>query len=91
MVVPVNPVHTGSINSDPDFTSTIITGDESKVYRYDPETKSFRHFPYNEYPTGALNITSLKCSLISTEAIYGGGEIIHTFEGLRSAHASAFH
>ncbi|XP_053957099.1 uncharacterized protein LOC128862448 [Anastrepha ludens] len=28
-----------SINSDPDFMNTIITGDESWVYRYDPETK----------------------------------------------------
>ncbi|XP_049528128.1 histone-lysine N-methyltransferase SETMAR-like [Dermacentor silvarum] len=29
-----------STNSDPDFISTIITGDESWVYGYDPETKS---------------------------------------------------
>ena len=29
-----------STNSDPDFLNTIITGDESWVYWYDPETKS---------------------------------------------------
>ncbi|XP_076066074.1 protein GVQW3-like [Oratosquilla oratoria] len=29
-----------STNSDPDFMNTIITGDESWVYGYDPETKS---------------------------------------------------
>ncbi|XP_022239456.1 histone-lysine N-methyltransferase SETMAR-like [Limulus polyphemus] len=29
-----------STNSDPDFMNTIITGDESCVYGYDPETKS---------------------------------------------------
>ena len=39
-----------STNSDPDFMNTIITGDESWVYGYDPETKSFRHFPYSENP-----------------------------------------
>ena len=39
-----------STNSDPDFMNTIITGDEFWVYGYDPETKSFRHFPYIEYP-----------------------------------------
>ncbi|XP_050028453.1 protein GVQW3-like [Dermacentor andersoni] len=29
-----------STNSDPDFMKTIITGDESSVYGYDPEIKS---------------------------------------------------
>ena len=61
-----------STNSDPDFMNTIITGDEFWVCGYDPETKSFRHFPYNENNeklTGALNNTSLKCYLPSTEAI----------------------
>ena len=48
-------------NSDHDFMNTIITGDESWVYGYDPKTKSFRHFPYNENPTRALNTNSLKC------------------------------
>ena len=50
-----------STNSDPGFMNTIIIGDESWVYGYDPETKSFRHFPYNENPTIAINSTSLKC------------------------------
>ena len=41
----------------------------SWVYGYDPEIKSFRHFPYNENLTIALNTTSLKCCLLSTDAI----------------------
>jgi hypothetical protein len=52
------------------------TGDESWVYGYDQETKSFRHFPYNENPTRALN-TSLKCYLSPTYAI-DRREKIHT-------------
>ena len=58
-----------SRNSDPDFMNTIYTGDESWVYGYDAETKSFRHFAYNENPTRTLNTTSLKCCLPSTDAI----------------------
>ena len=57
------------IDSDPDFINTIITGDESWVYGYYPETKSFCHFIYNENPTRALNTTSLKCCLPSTDGI----------------------
>ena len=41
----------------------------SWVYGYYPETKPFRHFPYNENSTRALIITSLKCCLSSTDAI----------------------
>ena len=55
------------INSDPDFINTMITGDESCVYGYDPETKLFHHFPYNENLMRALNTTSLKCCLPSTD------------------------
>ena len=58
-----------SANSDPDFMNTIITGDKSWMYGYDPETKSFSHFPYNENPARALNTTSLKFCLRSTAAI----------------------
>ena len=49
--------------------NTTITGDESWEYGYVPETKSFRHFPYNENPTTVLNNTSLECYLPSTDAI----------------------
>jgi len=28
-----------SVNSNPDFLNTVITGDESWIYGYDPETK----------------------------------------------------
>ena len=41
--------------SDRDFMNTIITDDESWVYGYDQESKSFRHFPYNENSTRAVN------------------------------------
>ena len=58
-----------STNSDPDFINTIITGDESWVYRYNPETKSFCSFPYNENPKRALNTTSLYCYLLPTDTI----------------------
>ena len=37
--------------------------------REDPETKSFRHFPYNENPTRAQNTSSLKCCLPSTDTV----------------------
>ena len=46
-----------STNSDPEFMNTIITGDKSWVYGYEPETKSFCPFPYNENPIRALNPT----------------------------------
>jgi len=39
-----------STNIDPDFMNSIITGDVSWVYGYDPE-KKICQFPYNEYPT----------------------------------------
>ncbi|XP_076037308.1 protein GVQW3-like [Oratosquilla oratoria] len=39
-VVEVSQDVLDSRNSDPDFMNTIITGDESWVYGYDPETKS---------------------------------------------------
>ena len=48
--------------------NTIITGDDSWVYGYDPEIKSFRNFPYDENQTRALNTISLKCCLPSTDA-----------------------
>ena len=67
-VIPVHPGH-AALHSDPDFMNTIITGDKSWVYGYDTETKSFRHFSYNENPTRALNTASLKCCLPSTDAI----------------------
>ena len=58
----------GPANSDPDFINIIVADgdDESWVYGYDPKTKSFRHFPYNENPTKVLNIISLKYYLSST-------------------------
>ncbi|XP_077516560.1 protein GVQW3-like [Amblyomma americanum] len=40
LCVEVSQYMLDSTNSDPDFMNTIITGDKSWVYRYDPETKS---------------------------------------------------
>ena len=58
------------------------------VYGYEPEIKSFSHCPYNEN-TRALNTTSLKCCLPSTDAIERREKF--NYEGLRSPHASALH
>ena len=80
-----------STNCDSDFMNTIIIGDESWVYEYDPETKSFRHFPYNENSTRALNIISLKFCLPSTNAIDKRKKFTDPYEGSRSPHASALH
>ena len=77
-----------STSSDPDFINIIITGDESWVYRYNIELKSFCHFPYNENPMRVLNTTSLKCCLPSTDTIDRGKEFTDMFGGLRSPHAS---
>ena len=55
-----------STNGDPDFMNTIITGDKSWVYRYDPETKS-QSSQWN--PMRTVNTTSLKCCLPSTDSI----------------------
>ena len=48
--------------------SLFVKSSMSWVYRYNPETKSFHHFPYNENLMRALNTTSLKCCLPSTDA-----------------------
>ena len=44
---------------------------------------------YNEYPTRALNPTSIKCYLPSTDAIDRREKFTDAYEVLRSAHASA--
>ena len=56
------------------------------MYGYDPENKSFRHFPYNENPTRELNTTS-----INRRYWQAGEKFTHAYEGLRSPHASALH
>ena len=56
---------------------TIITGDESWVYRYDTVSNLFHHFLYNDNLTRAINTTSLKCCLPSTDTI-DRWEKIHT-------------
>ena len=63
--------HAG-LYSDPDFMNTIITGDESWVYGYDPGTKSFHKFPYNEYPTRVLNTLNQMLLAIKLTLLTGG-------------------
>ena len=49
----------------------LISGDLAKKNsKSSALLQSFRNFPYNENPTRALNITPLKCFLLSTDAIY---------------------
>ena len=50
----------------------------------------FHHVPYNENPMRALNTTSLKCCLPSTDAIdRWEKKFTHAYEGSRSPHARA--
>ena len=51
-----------------------------RLYGYDQETKSFRHFPYNENPTRALN----------TSYLQAGKKFTHVYEGSRSPHPPGF-
>ena len=51
---------------DPDFMNTVITGDESWVYGYDPEPVTFLTMKIRQEH---LNTTLLKCCLPSTNAI----------------------
>ena len=45
--------------------------------RIEPGT---RHFPYNENPTRALNTTSLKCCLPSTDGITSRKKFMHAYK-----------
>ena len=53
--------------------------------------QSYRHFANNENPTRALNTTSLKCRMPSTDPIDKWEKITHSYKGSRSPHASALH
>ena len=63
-----------TISTDPEFLNTVITGDESWVYGYDPETKAqssqWKH-PESPRPKKARQVRSkikvMLCSLISVE------------------------
>ena len=55
--------------------SVFVESNMSWVHGYDLENHSFCHFPYNENLTRALNTTSLKCYLPSTDAIHNLKEI----------------
>ena len=47
--------------SDPNFMNTVITRDESLVYGYNPESKLFCHFPYNENPKSNRHYSLIYC------------------------------
>jgi hypothetical protein len=69
--------------------NTIITGDESWMYRYDPEPVIF---PYHENLTRALNTTSLKFCLPSTDTIDRWGKNSRiAYEGSSLPHGIALH
>ena len=53
--------------------------------------KKVGYFSNNENPTRALNNTSLKCCLPSTDAIERWKKCTQAYEGSRSLHASALH
>ncbi|XP_054729127.1 protein GVQW3-like [Anastrepha obliqua] len=76
-----------SINSDPDFMNTIITGDESWVYGYDPETKmqssQWKHSTSPrriQKPARALN-TMLRSHCLTATDASDRREKIHTCAG----------
>ena len=66
--ISLHPGHAGLHKELPQLHEYHNHWDESWVYGYDLETKLFPHFPYNENPR-ALNTTSFKCCLQSTDAI----------------------
>ena len=92
---------TGTAHFDSDFFGDISWCQESKEPGKPQESgfsskksqssallQSFRHFPYNENSTRALNTTSLKCCLPSTDAIDRREKFTYPYEGSRSPHAS---
>ncbi|XP_054745818.1 protein GVQW3-like [Anastrepha obliqua] len=85
-----------SINNDPDFINTIITGDVSWVYGYDLETKmqpsQWKHFTSPrriQRPTRALNKMLRSHCLTATDASDSREKCTHVQKGYRSANASA--
>ena len=78
--------------SDPDFMNTIVTGDESWVYRYNPETKSFQHF-FLQWKSDETTKHYLTQMLLGINWHYwqAGKKCMHAYEGSRSAHASRLH
>jgi hypothetical protein len=68
----VIPIHPGLVTVIMLFMksrSQFMESSMSWVCGYDPETESFHRFSYNENLMRALNTTSLKCCLPSTDAI----------------------
>ena len=50
--------------------------------------QSFRHFPYKENPTGALNIPHSNAACHQLTLLTGIEKFMHAYEGLRLPHAS---
>ena len=74
----VVPIHPGLVTSDYGVHESGVTVEPSISFQTSTRScfcstvallQSFRHFPYNVNPTNALNTTSLKCCLPSTDAI----------------------
>ena len=66
LIVPVHPELITSDNGVHEVRVTVCGVQHVLGVRVQPATC---HFPYNDNPTRALNTTSLKCCLPSTDAI----------------------
>ena len=88
------PVHLGLVTSDYCFLksgSLFVESSMSWVYKYDPKTKAFHHFPYNENPTSALNTPNSNAAYHFLMLLTSGKKFTHAYESSRSPHASMFH
>ena len=74
-----------STNSDLDFMNTIITGDKSWMYEYNPKPVIFLTMKVRrEHRT--LTHSNAACHQLTL--LIGGKKFTHAFEGSRSPHAS---
>ena len=77
-----------STNCDPEFMDIIITGDESWVNGYDPETKSQSSMKIRrEHET--LPHSNAACHQLTL--LTGGRKFTYAYESSRSPNASALH
>ena len=65
------------------YEETQESGFSSKKSESSALLYSFRHCPYNENPSRALNTTLLKCCLSSTDAIYRRGKFMYSYKDSR--------
>ena len=67
-------------NHDPEFIKTIITGDESWVYGYDPETKfQSSQWKHPESPRPKKSASSQQCESDADLFFYSRGIVHHEY------------